>query len=108
MLTALTPDRVDTVLRPKIDAARLLHELTADDELAAFVLFSSYAGTAARPARPGTPPPTPRWTPSPRTCGPPAVARSRSPGACGPGPAASPAGWATPTSPGWPPPAWRR
>ncbi|MEU3642884.1 type I polyketide synthase [Lentzea sp. NPDC034063] len=41
--TALTPDRLDTVLRPKIDAARHLHELTAN--LRSFVLFSSVAGT---------------------------------------------------------------
>ncbi|MGC4746993.1 SDR family NAD(P)-dependent oxidoreductase [Micromonospora sp. DT201] len=53
VLTALTPDRVDTVLRPKIDAARLLHELTEDADLAAFVLFSSYAGTAGAPGQAG-------------------------------------------------------
>nr|WP_209310855.1 type I polyketide synthase [Streptomyces spiramenti] len=44
ILTALTPDRLDTVLRPKVDAGWLLHELTRDLELAAFVLFSSVAG----------------------------------------------------------------
>ncbi|WP_086845352.1 type I polyketide synthase [Amycolatopsis kentuckyensis] len=44
-LPALTPERLDTVLRPKIEAARHLHELTADRDLAAFVLFSSLAGT---------------------------------------------------------------
>ncbi|SBW22637.1 beta-ketoacyl synthase [Candidatus Protofrankia californiensis] len=43
-LQALTPEQLDTVLRPKIDAARHLHELTADLELDAFVLFSSLAG----------------------------------------------------------------
>ncbi|MDG4810795.1 SDR family NAD(P)-dependent oxidoreductase [Micromonospora sp. WMMD1120] len=53
VVTALTPQRVDTVLRPKIDAARLLHELTADTDLAAFVLFSSYAGTAGAPGQAG-------------------------------------------------------
>ncbi|MFD8940217.1 type I polyketide synthase, partial [Streptomyces sp. NPDC059578] len=41
---ALTPERVDTVLRPKVDAAWNLHELTRDAELSAFVLFSSAAG----------------------------------------------------------------
>ncbi|MDR7304718.1 acyl transferase domain-containing protein [Haloactinomyces albus] len=45
LLTDLTPERVDTVLRPKIDAAFHLHELTADLPLSAFVVFSSAAGT---------------------------------------------------------------
>ncbi|MFE0176326.1 SDR family NAD(P)-dependent oxidoreductase [Streptomyces sp. NPDC059002] len=45
LLTDLTPDRLDAVLRPKTDAAWNLHELTADLNLAAFVLFSSAAGT---------------------------------------------------------------
>ncbi|MFE0026413.1 SDR family NAD(P)-dependent oxidoreductase [Amycolatopsis sp. NPDC059021] len=44
-LQSLTPEQLDTVLRPKIDAARNLHELTADRALDAFVLFSSLAGT---------------------------------------------------------------
>ncbi|XVV07832.1 SDR family NAD(P)-dependent oxidoreductase [Actinosynnema sp. CA-248983] len=42
VLDALTPDRLDTVLRPKVDAALNLHELAGDVEL--FVLFSSVAG----------------------------------------------------------------
>ncbi|WP_394297892.1 SDR family NAD(P)-dependent oxidoreductase [Streptomyces globisporus] len=41
----LTPDQVDRVLRPKADAAWHLHELTRAHDLAAFVLFSSAAGT---------------------------------------------------------------
>ncbi|MFF3625591.1 SDR family NAD(P)-dependent oxidoreductase, partial [Streptomyces sp. NPDC002467] len=41
---ALTPERVDSVLRPKVDAAWHLHELTRDADLAAFVLFSSVMG----------------------------------------------------------------
>ncbi|WP_239157704.1 type I polyketide synthase [Streptomyces sp. SID13726] len=44
VLSALDPDRLDTVLRPKADAAWHLHELTARQDLAAFVLFSSAAG----------------------------------------------------------------
>ncbi|MEU9047896.1 SDR family NAD(P)-dependent oxidoreductase, partial [Kitasatospora sp. NPDC048343] len=44
VLDALTPERLDTVLRPKADAALHLHELTADQPLTAFVLFSSNAG----------------------------------------------------------------
>ncbi|MEV6446243.1 type I polyketide synthase [Amycolatopsis sp. NPDC051716] len=45
VLDSLTPDRFEHVLRPKVAAARNLHELTADLGLAAFVLFSSAAGT---------------------------------------------------------------
>ncbi|SOE09526.1 Acyl transferase domain-containing protein [Streptomyces sp. 2323.1] len=44
-LASLTPERFETVLRPKVDAALNLHRLTADTELSAFVLFSSAAGT---------------------------------------------------------------
>ncbi|WP_372346843.1 SDR family NAD(P)-dependent oxidoreductase [Streptomyces sp. KL116D] len=44
-LHGLTAEQLDTVLRPKVDAARHLHELTAGLDLAAFVLFSSLAGT---------------------------------------------------------------
>ncbi|MCM3925498.1 SDR family NAD(P)-dependent oxidoreductase, partial [Frankia sp. AiPs1] len=39
----LDADRLDPVLRPKVQAAWLLHELTRDAGLAAFVLFSSVA-----------------------------------------------------------------
>nr|WP_269476411.1 type I polyketide synthase [Phytohabitans suffuscus] len=42
---SLTPERLATVLRPKVDAAWHLHELTRDRELSAFVVFSSLAGT---------------------------------------------------------------
>ncbi len=44
VLTALSPERMEAVLRPKIDGARNLHELTAGLDLDAFVLFSSVAG----------------------------------------------------------------
>ncbi|HEY8984094.1 MAG TPA: SDR family NAD(P)-dependent oxidoreductase [Streptomyces sp.] len=45
LLTSLTPDRLDTVLRAKADAAWHLHRLTRHLDLKAFVLFSSAAAT---------------------------------------------------------------
>ncbi|MET0132373.1 MAG: SDR family NAD(P)-dependent oxidoreductase [Kibdelosporangium sp.] len=45
VVTALTPDHLDRVFAPKIDAARHLSELTEHLDLSAFVLFSSVAGT---------------------------------------------------------------
>ncbi len=44
LLDALTGDRLDAVLRPKLDGAWHLHELTRDHDLSAFVLFSSLSG----------------------------------------------------------------
>ncbi|WP_205775978.1 type I polyketide synthase [Micromonospora tulbaghiae] len=43
-LAELTPGELDAALRAKVLAAQHLHELTADRELEAFVLFSSIAG----------------------------------------------------------------
>ncbi|CAM5271031.1 Polyketide synthase OS=Streptomyces fumanus OX=67302 GN=GCM10018772_36640 PE=4 SV=1 [Streptomyces fumanus] len=45
VLTALTAERLDTVLAAKADAAQHLHDLTRHLDLALFVLFSSAAGT---------------------------------------------------------------
>lgn len=44
VLTGQTPERLDAVLRPKVDALEVLRDLTADAGLAAFVVFSSAAG----------------------------------------------------------------
>jgi polyketide synthase 1/15 len=51
VITSLTPDRVDTVLRAKVDAAWNLHELTRDLRLSMFVLCSSIAGTVGAPGQ---------------------------------------------------------
>ena len=51
VLSSLTPSRVDTVLRPKAGGALNLHELTADRDLTAFVLFSSAAGVLGAPGQ---------------------------------------------------------
>ncbi|MGH3240585.1 MAG: SDR family oxidoreductase, partial [Spirillospora sp.] len=51
VIETLTSDRLDTVLRPKADAAWNLHRLTRDLDLAAFVLFSSIAGTIGSPGQ---------------------------------------------------------
>jgi polyene macrolide polyketide synthase len=42
---SLSPERLAAVLRPKVDGAWHLHELTKDADLAAFIVFSSVAGT---------------------------------------------------------------
>ncbi|MBF6150371.1 SDR family NAD(P)-dependent oxidoreductase, partial [Nocardia nova] len=44
VVQALTAQRLAEVLAPKVDGAWHLHELTADKELSAFVVFSSTAG----------------------------------------------------------------
>ncbi|GAA2024658.1 type I polyketide synthase [Polymorphospora rubra] len=51
VVTALTPERLDTVFGAKVDAAGHLHELTRDLDLAGFVLFSSGAGVFGVPGQ---------------------------------------------------------
>jgi acyl transferase domain-containing protein/NADPH:quinone reductase-like Zn-dependent oxidoreductase/acyl carrier protein len=51
VIDALDPDLVDRVMRPKVDAAASLHELTRRLDLAQFVLFSSAAGTLGNPGQ---------------------------------------------------------
>ncbi|MCC9311976.1 SDR family NAD(P)-dependent oxidoreductase, partial [Kitasatospora sp. RB6PN24] len=51
LATALSPERVAAVMRPKVDAAWHLHELTRDLDLDTFVLFSSIAGVWGNPGQ---------------------------------------------------------
>ncbi|MEV6766964.1 beta-ketoacyl reductase, partial [Streptomyces sp. NPDC051105] len=51
VITSLTAEQVERVMRPKVDAALHLHELTADMELSAFVLFSSVAALIGSPGQ---------------------------------------------------------
>ncbi|MFC9295717.1 SDR family NAD(P)-dependent oxidoreductase [Streptomyces sp. NPDC057011] len=44
VLASLTPEKTEAVLRPKVDAAWHLHELTRELDLSSFVLFSSASG----------------------------------------------------------------
>ncbi|MFI8997837.1 type I polyketide synthase [Streptomyces sp. NPDC053542] len=51
LLTSLTADALLDVMRPKVEAAWYLHELTAHLDLSAFVLFSSAAGVLGEPGQ---------------------------------------------------------
>jgi mycoketide-CoA synthase len=51
VVTDLSPQQLDAVLAAKADAAWHLHHLTADRDLAAFVLFSSAAGILGSPGQ---------------------------------------------------------
>jgi len=52
VIGSLTPERLDTVLRPKLDGAWNLHRLTLDQpQLAAFVLYSSVAAVFGGPGQ---------------------------------------------------------
>ncbi|AEM85970.1 type I polyketide synthase [Streptomyces violaceusniger] len=51
VVTSLDGARLDRVLAPKVDAGWYLHELTADRDLSAFVVFSSLAGMLGSPGQ---------------------------------------------------------
>ncbi|MEU3256098.1 type I polyketide synthase [Streptomyces sp. NPDC006997] len=51
VVESLTPEQIERVMRPKVDAALHLHELTADMDLSAFVLFSSLAALIGSPGQ---------------------------------------------------------
>ncbi|MFJ8888950.1 SDR family NAD(P)-dependent oxidoreductase [Streptomyces sp. NPDC102402] len=52
-LPTLTPEGLDTVMRPKVDAVINLHDLTRDLDLAAFVLYSSSSALFGSPGQGG-------------------------------------------------------
>ncbi|MFI9824556.1 alpha/beta fold hydrolase [Streptomyces sp. NPDC052013] len=51
LIESLADGRLDAVLRATVDTAWHLHELTFDAELAAFVVFSSFAGMVGIPGQ---------------------------------------------------------
>lgn len=52
LVESLTPERLDAVLRPKVDAVWHLHELTKSmGDLAAFVVYSSASGILGSPGQ---------------------------------------------------------
>jgi polyketide synthase 12 len=51
VIESLTEEQVERVMRPKVDAALRLDELTRDRGLAEFVLFSSQSGTLGSPGQ---------------------------------------------------------
>ncbi|OLE25444.1 MAG: hypothetical protein AUG49_10780 [Catenulispora sp. 13_1_20CM_3_70_7] len=51
VLASLGPDKLARVLRPKVDAAAYLHDLTSGADLAMFALFSSMTGTFGNPGQ---------------------------------------------------------
>ncbi|MDX3804421.1 type I polyketide synthase, partial [Streptomyces sp. AK04-3B] len=50
-VSGLSPEQVATVLRPKVDAALHLHDLTRDADLKHFIMFSSVAGILGGPGQ---------------------------------------------------------
>ena len=51
VIASLNAERIDTVLRAKVDAAWNLHDLTQGLDLSAFVVFSSMAGIVGAPGQ---------------------------------------------------------
>ncbi|KJS50969.1 hypothetical protein VM98_39715, partial [Streptomyces rubellomurinus subsp. indigoferus] len=51
VIGSLSAEQVERVLRPKVEAAWHLHELTSGSDLKAFVLFSSVAALIGSPGQ---------------------------------------------------------
>ncbi|MFD8940267.1 type I polyketide synthase, partial [Streptomyces sp. NPDC059578] len=51
LVESLTAEQIGRVMRPKVDAAWHLHELTADADLSAFIVFSSMAALMGSPGQ---------------------------------------------------------
>jgi NAD(P)-dependent dehydrogenase (short-subunit alcohol dehydrogenase family)/acyl carrier protein len=51
VVESLDPQRLERVMRPKVDASWYLHELTRTMEISQFLLFSSIAGLLGSPAQ---------------------------------------------------------
>ncbi|MEK8173337.1 SDR family NAD(P)-dependent oxidoreductase [Streptomyces sp. M19] len=106
VVEALSAEQVERVMRPKVDAAWHLHELTAGMDLSAFVLFSSVAALIGSPGQgnyAAANAALDALAASRRASGCPP---RRSLGACGATSAAWPVNSARPTSPAWSAPAW--
>ena len=101
VVTSLTPERMDAVLRAKVDGAWNLHELTRDLNVSAFVMFSSMAGMLGSRARVTMLQPTPFWTGWPSIGARPGCRRSRWGGGCGNRPARMTGDSEAGTWPGW-------
>ncbi|WP_335984483.1 SDR family NAD(P)-dependent oxidoreductase, partial [Streptomyces sp. CA2R106] len=50
-VASLSPAQMDRVMRPKVDAAWHLHELTRDADLRVFAVFSSFSGLIGSPGQ---------------------------------------------------------
>ncbi|WP_455680927.1 SDR family NAD(P)-dependent oxidoreductase [Streptomyces chartreusis] len=53
LVADLTPERLSRVMAAKVESALHLHELTANHDLSAFVLFSSFAGVVGNAGQAG-------------------------------------------------------
>jgi NAD(P)-dependent dehydrogenase (short-subunit alcohol dehydrogenase family)/acyl carrier protein len=51
VIESMTADQLDRVLKPKVEGALNLHELTSDSDLSNFVLFSSMSGVMGGPGQ---------------------------------------------------------